>query len=257
MTATFHQSVWFYAACSSCAVALLFLFYRLRMRQVKEALRLRLDERLAERERIARDLHDTLLQGLQGLILRFQAVAGRLRPDEPARVVLDKALNRADEVLLESRNRVHGLRSSVAMTELPEALRALGLQLAQSHSQSLEVAVAVRGRKRRLHPIVWEDTFLIAREALLNAFQHSGGCRVEVELVFGPTGLRLRVLDDGRGIEPAVLNAGGHLGLRSMRKRAGKLGSQLEIRNRAPAGTEIELRVPASVAYSGGSPPWD
>ena len=247
----FYQTRWFHVFCALVAATLLGLLYRLRLRQVTTAVRARLEERIVERERIARDLHDTLLQGLQGLILRFQAVAARIPPHEPARDMLEQALTRADDVLLESRHRVKDLRASTQMQgDLAEAIGAFGTQLAQE--RATEFSVAVEGVPRAIHPILRDEVFMIGREALLNAFRHSGARKVEVEVAFPANELRLRVRDDGCGVEPEVLAAGGrsgHWGLKGMRERAKKIRSQLEIWSRPGAGTEVELRVPASMAY--------
>ncbi|MEJ1965555.1 MAG: triple tyrosine motif-containing protein [Gammaproteobacteria bacterium] len=253
---TFYQTTWFYVICSLFALAVLWLLYRLRLRQATTAVRARLEERIVERERIARDLHDTLLQGLQGLILRFQAAAARVPTHEPARDMLERALERADDVLLESRHRVKDLRASTQMQgDLADALGAFGKELAQE-KQATEFSVTIGGAPRALHPVVREEAFMIGREALFNAFRHSGGGKIEVEITFNSSELRLRIRDDGCGVEPSLLAAGGrsgHWGMHGMRERAKKIRSQLEIWSRRDMGTEVELRVPAALAYRSSS----
>ena len=247
----FYQTRWFYALCALAGVALLTGLYRVRMRQVAAEVRGRLEARLAERERIARELHDTLLQGMQGLIWRFQAAADRIPPGEPARQLMEQSLDRADKLLGEGRDRVKDLRPRAEdVTDLVEALAAEGEQFTQLHP--VKFRVSVQGASRELHPIVREEGFLIAREALGNAFQHSGAKNIEAEVSYGQAALQVRIRDDGRGIGAAVLDAGGspgHFGLIGMRERAKKLGGQLEVWSRPGAGTEIDLRVPADVAY--------
>jgi signal transduction histidine kinase len=247
----FYQTSWFYGACILAAFVLLTVLYRLRLHQVTTAVRLRLEERIVERERIARELHDTLLQGVQGLILRFQAGTNRVAPEHPARTVLESALERADQVLIESRDRVKGLRDSALMQEdLPAALARVGEQLAQD--SAVKFSLAVEGAPRSLHPILKEEVFLIVREALTNAFHHSGASNVEAEITFSHTELRLRVRDDGRGIPASVLEQGGepgHWGLPGMRERAERIRGVLEIWSRDGAGTEVQLRIRASLAY--------
>ena len=246
----FYQTRWFVALCVLAAVAILACAYRIRIEQVAAQARGRLEARLAERERIARDLHDTLLQGIQGLILRFQAATDRIPPAEPARQMMEKSLDRADKLLAESRDRVKDLRpSAAAVADLAEALAAEGDQFAQLHP--IPFRVSVQGIRRDLHPIVREEGFLIAREALGNAFRHAQARDIEAEVTYGERALQVRVRDDGLGISAAVLQAGrpGHFGLIGMRERAKKLGGQLEVWSKPGAGTEIDLRVPAQVAY--------
>jgi signal transduction histidine kinase len=247
----FYQTRWFYALCALAGVALLAALYRVRVRQVAAQVRDRLETRLAERERIARDLHDTLLQGVQGLIWRFQAAADRMPADEPARRLLEQSLDRADQLLGESRDKVKDLRAAPRDTvHLDEALAHEGEQLAQL--RPVKFAVSVQGAHRDLHPIVREEGFLIGREALTNAFRHSGANSIEAELSYSDAALLIRVRDDGAGISAVVMDAGekpGHFGLLGMRERARKLGATLDVWSRPDAGTEVELRVPAHVAY--------
>ena len=235
----------------------------MRMRQVAAQVRSRLEARLSERERIARELHDTLLQGVQGLIWRFQAATDRIPPGEPARQLMEKSLDRADGLLAESRDKVKDLRPSARdASDLAQALATEGEQFAELHSAKFRVSV--HGVARDLHPIVREEGLLIAREALANAFRHSHAGTIEAEVVYGERTLHVRIRDDGQGIGKAVLEAGrpGHFGLTGMRERAKKLGGQIEVWSSTGAGTEVELRVPAQVAYrraqspSRGRRPW-
>ncbi len=252
----FHQTRSFYALCVLACVALLTVLYRVRVRQVAAQVRGRLEARLAERERIARDLHDTLLQGIQGLIWRFQAATDRIASDEPARQLMEQSLDRADQLLEESRDKVKDLRPAASsVTDLAQALATEGAQFAKLHSAQFRVSV--QGTARDLHPIVREEGFLIAREAMTNAFRHSGAADIEAEVTFGEGALHVRIRDDGRGIGEAVLAAGGrpgHFGLLGMRERAKKLGAHLEVWSKPGAGTEIDLRVPAAIAYRRSQP---
>jgi signal transduction histidine kinase/ligand-binding sensor domain-containing protein len=259
----FYQTKWFYALGALAAVLLLAALYRVRMHQVAAQVRGRLEARLAERERIARDLHDTLLQSIQGLIWRFQAATDRLPPSEPVRQLLEQSLDRADEVLAESRDKVKELRpAGHDALDLAQALAVEVERLAQMHPAQCQVNV--QGDRRDLHPIVREEGFLIAREALSNAFRHANAATIEAEVSYGERALQVRIRDDGQGIVAAVLDAGGkagHFGLIGMRERAVKLGAHLEVWSKPGAGTEIELRVPADVAYrkthSKEARPWD
>ena len=245
------QTVTFKVLASLALLGLLAFAYQLRIRSVEKSLQERHLTQLAERERIARELHDTLLQGVQGLTLRFQAVAGRISQGDPARALMEQALNRADQVLEEGRERIKDLRATTGdAADLALALAAEGELLALTHPAQFRTSV--EGAQRDLHPIVREEVFLIAREALGNAFRHSGAQHIEAEISYGAAVLHVRIRDAGRGISAAVLDAGGrpgHFGLRGMRERATKIGAQLKIWSKPGAGTEIDLQVPAAMAY--------
>jgi signal transduction histidine kinase/ligand-binding sensor domain-containing protein len=252
---TFFQTGGFRALGIAAALAVLWLLYLMRLRQVRAHTRLLLEERHQERERIARELHDTLLQGIHGLMLRFQAATEDIPEGLPARAAMEQALDRADAILVEGRDRVKDLRTpKEELAELSRALTRVGEELAQEHPAS-GFHLTVEGAPRVLAPLVCDEAFRIGREALVNAFQHAGARRVEVKLTYAPDGLLLRVRDDGRGIDAAVLRAGGrpgHWGLSGMRERARKLEARLELRSRDGEGTEVELRVPAVTAYRHG-----
>jgi len=161
-----------------------------------------------------------------------------------------KILDRADGVLLEGRESVRDLRESGASAaELSELLAATGDELSQS--ASIVFNIAVIGDSRPLDSAVYKETYRIAREALSNAFQHSQATKIEVELTYNNAGISVRVRDNGSGIDNAILGSGraGHWGLSGMRERARKVGGQLNIWSKAGAGTEIELTIPAAVAY--------
>jgi signal transduction histidine kinase len=253
ITPAFTQTKLFYALCALLCLAALYALYKMRTLQVAAQVRSRLEARLAERERIARELHDTLLQGVQGLILRFQAVASRHTQQDAAQAqtATEQALNRADEVLEKARDRVKELRATAGEEpDLPMALAVEGQQLGLAHPTQFRTSV--EGARRALHPIVREEIFLIAREALGNAFQHSGAQHIEAEVSYGESELLVRIRDDGRGINVEVLEAGGvpgHFGLLGMRERAEKIRAQVRVWSKPGAGTEIDVRVPAEVAY--------
>jgi signal transduction histidine kinase len=226
-----------------------------RVRKLTESqLTLRFEERLAERTRIARELHDTLLQSFQGLMLHFQAAHDLLPPGQ-AKQILEKALDRADRAIVEGRDAIQNLRSSTTITnELAQALAAVGEELGDTRAgggSSPTLRVTVEGAPRELHPIVRDDIYRIAREALLNAFRHAHANRIEAEIMYAERVLRLRIRDDGRGMDPKHLDGGrdGHWGLPGMRERAEQIGARLDIWSEAGAGTEVDLRIPGSVAY--------
>lgn len=247
----YYQTAWFRACLLALAAGVLWMVYAMRLRQMTSAAEARLQTRLAERERIAREIHDTLLQGLNGLILKFQAVADRLAPSEPARAMIEQALDRADQAVTEGRSLVEGLRAQDQDgLEIANSLREVGAELAKDGDTALKVIV--EGRPRALHVVAAEELYWVGREALVNAFHAARAAQVELELGYSSRELRLSVRDDGTGIDAAVLESGGrpgHWGMRGMKERAARVGARLEISSRAGAGTEITLRVPGSVAY--------
>jgi signal transduction histidine kinase len=247
----------FRAFCVGLFVALLWAAYQLRMRQVRHAFDMTIEARVGERTRIARELHDTLLQSFHGLLLRFQTVSFLLpaRPAE-AKDSLDVAIEHAAKAITEGRDAVQGLRAStVERNDLAVAIRTIGDELATDASAHYPptFSVAVEGETRDLHPIVRDDIYKIAAEALRNAFRHAHARRVEVDIRYDHEQFRLRVRDDGKGIDRAVLvkqGLEGHYGLRGMPERAALIGGQLAVWSEVGAGTEVELRLPASSVYA-------
>jgi signal transduction histidine kinase len=215
-----------------------------------------LEERVSERTRIARELHDTLLQSFHGLLLRFQAVTNLLpeRPEE-ARKTLESAIDQAAQAITEGRDAVQGLRSSTVVTnDLALAISALSEELGcgETNPNCAEFHVEVEGTPRNLHPILRDEVYRIAGEAVRNAFKHAQAQQVEVEIRYDAQQFRLRVRDDGKGIDPKLLNdddRAGHYGLRGMRERAKLIGGKLAVWSELDSGTEVELRIPASRAY--------
>lgn len=247
---TLYQTVWFRMLLFVLAAAVLWLFFFFRLKQATAQIQERLGARLEERERIARDLHDTLLQGFQGLMLRLQAVMKTLPNEAPAHKMIESVLDRADQVLLEGRQSVRDLREDGAGgNELSGALARCGEELGGDKASLFSLSVV--GTPRALGPIVFNEVYRIGREALINAFQHSQAKKIELELTYADAQVCLRIRDDGAGIDPDILGAGrpGHWGLSGIRERAQKIGAQLNIWSRPGAGTEVELTIPAKVAY--------
>ncbi|HEU4479909.1 MAG TPA: two-component regulator propeller domain-containing protein [Pyrinomonadaceae bacterium] len=247
----YYQTAWFRIVVVLLFLVVLAALYQLRLRQVARQVRVRMEERLEERERIARDLHDTLLQSVQGLILKFHAVSKQIPADTAAYDALEKTLDHADEVLAEGRDSIRNLRvHSASLSDLPAAFRAVAEET--SHGRDATFKTVVEGHARELHPLVLEECYCIGREAIINALTHSEGQHVEVEITYDSRQFRLRVRDDGRGIEPTILEAGGragHWGLQGMYERAQKIGGQLKFWSRPETGTEVELTVPGATAY--------
>ena len=226
----FWQTWWIRVSCVAVFMALLWMLYRMRLRQVAHQFNMRLEERVNERTRIARELHDTLLQSFQAVLLKFHAVT-YLLPDRPAeaRERLETVIDQAQEAITEGRDAVQGLRSStVVANELSQALGALGEELAadqagQTGEPSPDFRVIVEGTLRNLAPIVRDEVYRIAGESLRNAFRHAKARRIEVEILYGRRELKLWVRDNGKGIDPKILEAGvpdGHYGMVGIRERA-------------------------------------
>jgi signal transduction histidine kinase/ligand-binding sensor domain-containing protein len=244
----YYQTLWFKAALWTAAVMLLWLFYLYRLRQISAEIHSRLNERQRERERIARELHDTLLQGFQGLVLRFQAILNRIPADDPLRSSVENVLLRADEVLIEGRDRVREIRSEPS-PDLPDLLGSFGHSQA---SESTSFQLFLVGTVVALRPLICDDVYHIAREALTNAFRHASASQVEAELIFDQAQFNLRIRDNGTGIDEQTVSKGrlSHWGLQGMRERAKLSGGKLSIRSRPGAGTEVELLIPGKLAYA-------
>lgn len=252
----YYQMNWFRALCAFLFLALLWAVYQWRVRQLHHDFEMTLEARVSERTRIARDLHDTLLQSFHGLLLRFQTVSVLLpqRPIE-AKEKLDSAIEQAAGAITEGRDAVQGLRAStVERNDLALAINTLAeeLQTDSTDRQPVTFRVAVEGQSRELHPIVRDEIYKIAAEALRNAFHHAKAKQIEVELRYDDE-FRLRVRDDGKGIDPTLLSSDGvegHYGLRGMRERAAVIKGTLVVWSEVDAGTEVELRIPARIAYA-------
>ena len=241
----FYQTIWFRIVLGVAAAGLIWLLYSIRVRQVTANINARLGERLNERERIARELHDTLLQDFQAVILHFQAASRHLKKNDPTRQVFEQGLDYADEVLVQGRDRIHDLRSDTTSDhELSESLARYGNELAQVGTTSFSIRRT--GAEYNLDPILRDEIYRIGREALGNAFKHSNSSEVEAEVIYDPGALKMRICDSGVGIDPEVLLHGrsGHWGLSGMRERAGKIGATLSIWSRPAGGTELEMVLP-------------
>jgi signal transduction histidine kinase/ligand-binding sensor domain-containing protein len=252
-----YQTLWFRAICAVVFLVLLWGIYQLRIQELRRQFAIGLEARVNERTRIARDLHDTLLQSFHGLMLRFQA-ATNLLPERPveAKQRFESAIDQAAQAITEGRDTVQGLRSSTVETnDLAMAISALReeLQADGTIAESTLFRMAVEGTPRNLHPILRDEVYRIAGETLRNAFRHAQARQIEVEIHYDARQFRLRVRDDGKGIDPEIL--GGHprprhFGLHGMRERAKIVGGQLDIWSELDSGTEVELSIPASRAYA-------
>jgi signal transduction histidine kinase/ligand-binding sensor domain-containing protein len=251
-----YQTIWFRSLCVAAFGIFLWTLYQLRLRQLARQFNMTLEARVNERTRIARELHDSLLQGFQGLMFRLQAVRDLLpgRPSE-AMQALDIALDRGDKAIAEGRDTVSDLRESIlGDRDVSEALTALSEELAaQSDNGAVPfVRVLVEGKPRELKPMLRDEIYRIGGEALRNAFRHAKAQKIEAEITYSDSEFLLHVRDDGTGIVPEVVSQGvraGHWGLPGMRERTESFGGKLEVWSERGTGTEIRLAVPASAAY--------
>jgi signal transduction histidine kinase len=256
ITPVYWRTWWFRLAVIVLAALTALGLHRLRVRQLTRQFNLRLDARVSERVRIARDLHDTLLQTFQGVLIHFQAATNLLpgRPDDAKRK-LEVVLDRAAGAVTEARDAVQALRGPAGPSDdLARTIGVLAGQLAEEHrgANAAAIHVNVEGRPQTIRPIVRDDVYRIASEAMRNAMRHAHARIIQVDVHYDERHLQVRIRDDGQGIDEAVLaerGASGHWGLPGMRERAELIGGSLEVRSRMGSGTEIDLSVPASRAY--------
>ena len=246
----FYQTLWFRLAAAALAAALLWLASSMRLRSVTSQIEARLSERQAERARIARELHDTLLQGFQALVLRFQNILDKIPAAEPVHSLIEQELERADVVLAEGRNRVRDIRGAAGLSSLREVFN----QAADSTGILSPAAFVYSeiGVPRDLSPIAQGEIAAIGFEAICNAAKHAGAKNIEARLSYGRNSLLLKVSDDGTGIDPHTLDSGGregHYGLVGMRERAHRIQAKFKITSTRGGGTTIALAVPGSIAY--------
>ena len=246
----FFQTKWFLVFCILLVAALLWMAYLYRLRQVTRHLHQRLDERHAERERIARELHDTYLQTVQSLVLKVHG-ASRELPESYTKEKIVSALDLADEALLEGRNRVAALRATASDTvDLAAAFTTVATEYHGDKRPSFEVTLA--GTPKSVDPLVIDELYASGREAILNALVHACADKVVVNVEYNKEGLRVEISDDGKGIDPQVVEDGGvsgHWGLRGIRERMERIAGQCRFFSDSHSGTTVILFVPASRAY--------
>jgi signal transduction histidine kinase len=254
---TLWQTWWFRISCVILVLLSVWCVYRYRLHQLAEQFNMRLEERVSERTRIARDLHDTMLQSFQGVLLKFHALTFMIqtRPAEACEM-LEGLVEEASQAISEGREAVQGLRSSTAITnDLACALTQFGEKLGAEQNGQNRTAfrVDVEGESRDLHPVLRDEVYRIACEAIRNAFHHSGASRIDVDIRYGERQFRVCIRDNGKGIEAQVLDAGGragHYGLPGMQERAKSVGGKLAVWTKPESGTGAELTIPASRAYA-------
>jgi signal transduction histidine kinase len=213
-------------------------------------MRVRCEERQAERMRIARDLHDTVLQGFLSASMQLHVTVDQLPPNSPTKQRLNSALELLGRVLDEVRQSIRGLRSKGESDDLEQALCRIPQEL--GIIGQIDFRLRVLGFARPLFVDIRDEVYRIGREASINAFRHSHATCIEVELEYGTSRFRLIVRDNGCGIDSQVLRSGtdGHWGLSGMRERAERMSARLKIWSRVAAGTEVELTVPNRIAFA-------
>ena len=249
------QTWWFRSACLLIVGSGILLLYQFRLRSLTHQMNMRFEERLAERTRIAQELHDTLLQGFLSASMQLHVADDRLPENSPAKPMVSRVLTLMKDVIEDGRNTLRGLRSrSYELHDLAQAFSRIPEEL--SLQQPIDYRVIVEGPPRPLHPVIRDDVYRIGREALVNSFRHAQANSIEVEIEYGVNQLRVNVRDNGVGIDPQVLRTGreGHWGLSGMRERAERIGARLTVWTRPAGGTEIELSVPAALAFESKSP---
>jgi len=241
---------WFPLPCILAGALVILGVHRLRIHQMSKKLNLRFEERLAERMRVAQELHDTLLQGVLSASMQLHVIVDQLPDNSAQRPSLEKVLALMGQVIEEGRNTLRGLRSSI---DYAHDLKSSFLRVPQElgDNQGVNFRVVVQGSSVPLRAAVRDEVYSIGREALVNAFRHSNADNIEVELDYEGNYLRVLVRDDGHGIDAQVLESGkdGHWGLSGMRERAERIGAKLRVLSRLGAGTEVELRVPSKIAF--------
>jgi ligand-binding sensor domain-containing protein/signal transduction histidine kinase len=256
----FYQTNWFLLLCAALVATLAWAVYQWHVGQVTARMDIQFIERLSERTRIARELHDTLLQSFQGLILHFQT-ARDLLPKDPSEAGknLDTALESADQAMVEGRNAIYDIRASTLVDDdLAHTITSLGDELGANRvgTAAPKFSVVEEGTVKPLDPIFRDDVYHIVREALRNSFKHSEAQNIEAEITYGKRLLRVRIRDDGKGIDRKVLEEGeraGHWGLPGMRERAKRISGQLAVWSEPGVGTEVELNLPGSLVYESGT----
>jgi len=246
----FWQRWWFPFVCVIAVIFAVFGYHRLRLQQATRKLGVNFDERLAERMRVAQELHDTFLQGVLSASMQLHVAVDQIADDSPSRPALIHVIRLMEQVAEEGRNTLQGLRSSVGSAQdLEHSFSRVPQEL--NLQRRIGFRIIVEGPALPLQPAVRNDVYRIGREALINAFRHSGASKVELELEYAVDQLRVLVRDNGRGIDPELLRSGGGtpLGLSTMRQRAEAIGGRLKITSGLACGTEVELCIPSSLAF--------
>ena len=243
-----YQTLWFRLVAIALVIGILVSAYLLRVRELAARIELRVSERMSERLRISRELHDTVLQALQGLVLSFSTLTTRVAPDVQSD--LERFLDEAESLTVTGRDRIKEMRGYFPENaDIATEIQAIVSGLFGEHQ--CQVTIKTNGESAPLTAIVHDDALWIAREALRNACQHAHAKNLNIEVSFTPSEFRLLIQDDGVGLEPEAFLAHqrGHFGLASMRERADLIGGRLNVSSARGRGTAITLMLPARIVY--------
>jgi signal transduction histidine kinase len=244
-----YQTNAFLVSCVAAGVLLVLLLFRLRMRQATKALSARFDERLAERTRIAREFHDTLLQTIEGSKLVADDALDQSSDPTPMRRTVEQLSEWLARAIQEGRAALHSLRTSTTETnDLAEGLRRATEECRML--SPMKTSLTVQGEPREMHPVVRDEVYRIAYEAIRNACVHSKAGELRVELRYAQD-MSIRVSDNGVGIPAPLISRGkdGHYGLQGMQERAERIGAKLKVSSSANSGTEIIVVIPGRVIF--------
>jgi ligand-binding sensor domain-containing protein/signal transduction histidine kinase len=241
---------WWFRLCGVLIVGLgVLASFKLRMMALTHQMKLRFEERLAERTRIAQDLHDTLLQGVISASMQLHVVNEQTPAESPAKPAINRVLGLMGRVSEEGRNAVEGLRTRQISIDLGRAFSEIQQEFV-NHGE-VDFHVIMDGRARPVHPVIRDEVYRIGREALTNAFRHAQASKIEVELEYADDQLRILVRDNGIGFDSKTLCFGcdRHWGLSGMQERAKRIGGELKVFSRLAAGTEVQLIVPGRITF--------
>ncbi len=247
----FYQTGWFLTVVTLLIVTAAWQLHRLRVSQVSARINARLQERLGERTRIARELHDTLLQGMLGVSMQMYAASQQTFAPASISSILGHASQRLREIAEQSRKALDDLRSpSIVPTSL-EAMLALALRDMELPA-GIQPQINSVGAHIDLRPLVQVEVERIAREAVANAVRHSGANTIRLDIVYQPAHFFMSVSDDGRGMDREAQTVGrhGHWGIPGMRERAESIGGRLRIVPHVPRGTVVEISLRGAIAYT-------
>ena len=242
---------WFLLLCALASLSGLLALYSYRLRQSARQLSLRFEERLAERTRISQELHDTLLQGVISASMQLHVAVDRVPEDLPAKPSLTHVLQVMGRVLDEGRSALQRLSSSESgdCQDIEQAFSSIRNEF-DAH-QLIDFRVIVEGRPRPLHPIIRDEVYRIGRQVLVNDFRHPHAKLIEVEVQYRTRRLHIIIRHDACGIDPQELRFAGedYRGLAALRRRAEVIGARLRVRSHGAIGSEVQLSVPADIAF--------
>jgi signal transduction histidine kinase len=253
LSPAWFQTAWIRVLAVACGALMAWLLHRFRVGRIVARMNERFADRLAERNRIAEELCDRLLQGFLSASIQVHVARDRLPEDSPIKATLTHSLELMSEVIEEGRNALHRTVSTRAFSlDLENAFAQIPQEFRHGDNhKAVEFRLIVEGRKKTLNPLLRDEIYRIGLEALTHTFRYSRANHVEIDLHYGPRQFRVLVRDDGCGFDPHLLasDRDGHSELSAMRARADRIGARLRVYSSPKAGTELSLSVPGSVVY--------